>query len=704
MEFFKAKFEKTFEVLENRELVLSIFLILIGVIFIIQLFNIQIINGASYREQAENKIVRTESISSSRGEIYDRNGVILATNKLTYNVELYRTKVGIELTNDAIRDLVDILIANGDKLSSTFPVNEQGNDFSQEFIDNTELRNSFLKELKLSQDATFNDVIDYYTELYAIEDYSFEDKLKIIKVKYEANQNGYSLFNGAIVARNISKNSVAQIEELKSRLYGVNIVSVPQRYYVSDTFASHILGYVSKINTDEYNKRRDEGYTINSLIGKAGVEESMETFLKGTDGTKKVVTDSFGNVSSEQITEEAVSGNNVYLTIDYRIQQVVENSLKSCLEGLRNGSVAGKIIPGAYSGSVVVLDVETGEVLAMASYPDYNINSFVNGISSSEWNALMQDTQKPMFNRAISGTYSPGSTYKMLVGLAGLEAGGITTEEYINDPGLYPYAYNPKCWIYSSYKLTHGDLRLAEAIKVSCNCYFYEVGRRIGIKTIVEWARNFGLGRRTGIELSGEAKGNIAGENEETWSLGDTLSASIGQSTNLFTPLQLANYISTIANGGRLNKVSVIKSVENDITSLSITEVAEVTKAFTGVDFEAKDLNISKYYIDTIKEGMYAVTTDTGGTAREAFLDSKVEVAGKTGTAQVAGADNNAIFLGFAPYNNPKIAVVAVVEHGDQGHFLAPMVKEIINSYFDIYTTDGQTEKNQDVVNNKIIF
>ena len=704
MEFLKTRFAKTVEVLENRELVLSIFLILIGIIFIIQLFNIQIINGTSYREQAENKIVRTEAIPSSRGEIYDRNGVVLATNKLTYNVELYRTKVGIELTNDAIRDLVDILNSNGDIISSSFPVNDSGDNFSQEYLEDIELRNTFLKDIRLEENATFDDVIEYYTELYAIEDYNIEDKLKIIKVKYEANQNGYSLFNGAVIARNISKNSVAQIEELKSRLYGVNIVSVPQRYYLSDTFASHILGYVSKISTEEYKNQKDEGYTINSLIGKAGIEESMECYLKGTDGVKKVVTDSFGNVSSEQITEDATSGNNVYLTIDYRIQQVVESSLVSCLEGLRNGSVAGKVIPGAYSGSVVVLDVETGEVLAMASYPDYNINSFVNGISSSEWNALMQDSQKPMFNRAISGTYSPGSTYKMLVGIAGLEAGGITAEEYINDPGMYPYAYNPKCWIYSSYKLTHGDLRLAEAIKVSCNCYFYEVGRRIGINKIVEWARNFGLGRKTGIEISGEAKGNIAGENEETWSLGDTLSASIGQSTNLFTPLQLANYISTIANGGRLNKVSVIKSVENDITSLSITEVAEFTKDFTGVDFESKDLNISKYYIDTIKEGMYAVTTDTGGTAQSAFVDSKVEVAGKTGTAQVAGADNNAIFLGFAPYDKPKIAVVAVVEHGDQGHFLAPMVKEIINSYFDIYTTDGQTEKNQDIVNNKIVF
>lgn len=704
MEFLKSKFEKIMEILENRELVLSIILSFISLVFIIQLFNLQIINGASYREQAENKIVRTESISASRGEIYDRNGVLLATNKLTYNVEFYRTKVGTDLTNDAIRDLVDILVSNGDSVYSTFPINDSLDDFSDEYIQDEDTRKSFLTGIKLSEDATFSDVIEYYTKLYAIENYSYEDKIKIIKVKYEANLNGYSLFNSAIIAKNISKNSVAQIEELKSKLYGFNVVSVPQRYYVSDDFACHILGYVSKISKTEYDSLKDSGYTINSMIGKSGVEESMENYLKGTDGVKKVVTDSLGNVTSEVVTQEAESGNNVTLTIDYRIQTVVENALKSTLENLQNGTLSSEPIPEAQSGSCIVLDVETGEVLAMASYPTYNINSFANGITTAEWNSLINDSQRPMFNRAISGTYSPGSTYKMLMGIAGLESGAITVDELYTDPGIYPYAYNPKCWIYTSHNITHGTINLAGALKGSCNCYFYEVGRRIGIDTIVEWAINFGLGQKTGIELSGEATGNIAGQNEQTWSLGDTLSASIGQSTNLFTPIQLANYISTIANGGTLNKVSLIKNVGNDITTISLSDVAEYTKEFTGVNFESKDLNIDSSYIDAIKEGMYAVTTETGGTAADIFADSKVEVAGKTGTAQVSDGANNAIFVGFAPYDNPKIAVVAIVEHGSEGYYLAQMVKEITNEYFDIYTNDAQKEKTQDIVLNKIEF
>ena len=703
MEFFKSKFEKISSVLENRELVLSFILVVISIIFIFQLFNLQIINGASYREQAENKIVRTETVSASRGEIYDRNGVLLATNKLTYNLELYRTKVDTSLTNDSIVELVNILTSNGDDVYSTFPINDTQDNFSDEYLNDNDLRVEFLESIELGTDATFEDAINYYVELYGAQDYSYEDKIKIIKVKYEANLNGYSLFNSAIIAKNISKNSVAQIEELKSRLYGVNIVSVPQRYYVSDTFACHILGYVSKISNDEYNNLKENGYTINSTIGKSGVEESMETYLKGQDGEKKVVTDSNGNVTSEAVTKEAVSGNNVTLTIDYRIQQVVENALQNTLQNLQNGTSTGEPIPEAKAGSCVVLDVETGEVLAMASYPTYNINSFVDGISTQEWNALIEDDQNPMFNRAISGTYSPGSTYKMLVGMAGLASGGITVDELYTDPGIYPYSYNPKCWIYTAHNTTHGTINLTGAIKGSCNCYFYEVGRRIGISQIVEWAKNFGLGQKTGIELSGEATGNIAGENQDGWSLGDTLSASIGQSTNLFTPLQLANYISTIANGGILNKVSLIKNVGNDISSVPLSQVAEYMKEFTGVNFETKSLDISQY-INPIKEGMYAVTTETGGTAADIFADSNVEVAGKTGTAQVSSGANNAIFVGFAPYDNPKIAVVAVVEHGDEGYYLAPMVKEITNEYFNIYTSDAQMEKSQEVVENRIEF
>lgn len=228
----------------------------------------------------------------------------------------------------------------------------------------------------------------------------------------------------------------------------------------------------------------------------------------------------------------------------------------------------------------------------MASYPDYDINSLVRGLSSEEWNKLNNDPLKPMYNRTISGRYSPGSTYKMLVGIAGLMNNKITVDEKILDPGIYPYGHKPKCWIYSYYGMTHGYVNLTEALKGSCNCYFYEVGRRIGIDEIVKYSKMFGLGEKTGIELDNEAKGSIAGENrkDSEWYLGMTLSAAIGQSDNAYTPIQLANYISTIANGGTLNKVSIIKKVTNEETSqdVSMSEIEEYTSNYTGVNFETK--------------------------------------------------------------------------------------------------------------------
>ena len=245
-------------------------------------------------------------------------------------------------------------------------------------------------------------------------------------IKYEGNLYGYSLFSSATIAKNISEKSHALIEEDIYELYGVNIVSVPIRYYPNGNFASHILGYVGKISNTEYKEKKDEGYTVNSIVGKSGVELSFEKYLKGEDGENKVETDLRGNTSSKTTTKKATAGNTLTLTIDYRLQKVAEDSLKNTIYKLKDGTLVGRTIPDADSGAVVVLDVKTGEVLAMVSYPDYDINSLVRGLSSEEWNKLNNDPLNPMYNRAISGTYSPGSTYKMLVGMAGLMNQKIT--------------------------------------------------------------------------------------------------------------------------------------------------------------------------------------------------------------------------------------------------------------------------------------
>lgn len=689
-----------------------IVVIVISVIFIATLFNLQIVNGENYREQSEKRMLRTKNITAPRGEIYDRNGVILATNKLSYDVELYKVRVSTKEQNDGILRLVEILNENSDKVYSTFPVNDDLNGFN---FENTEEEQKWKKEMKLDSTLTFDQVIDKYIEKYELQDYSDNrlNQIKMIEIKYEANLNGYSLFNSATIAKDISQKSVAKIGEEKYKIYGISIVSVPKRYYPNGNLLSHTIGYVSKISSMEYEKKKEQGYNVNSVIGKAGIEQSFEKYLRGKDGVIKEETDTLGNVSSQTETTEAKSGDNVTLTIDYRLQKVAEESLLNTINGLQNGTLVGKKFSDANAGAVVVLDVDSGEVLASASYPTYDINSLIGGISLKDWNALQNNSLHPMLNRVASGTYSPGSTFKMLVGMAGLMNGKITVDEKYYDPGIYPYGYHPKCWLYTDRHMTHGWINIEGAIKGSCNCYFYEVGRRIGISEIVKYAKLFGLGQKTGIELSGEVAGTIAGADDKSedglkspWYLGDTLSAAIGQSGSSYTPIQLANYIATIANGGKLNKVSLIKSVDNEVagTSESLADINKYTSEYTGVNFEEKDLNINSEYIDAIKKGMLSVTSETGGTSYIVFKNSDIQVAGKTGTAQVPNGNNNGIFVGFAPYDNPKIAVVAVIEHGGEGTYTANVVKPIMEEYFNIDKESKQNEKAQNVSNQDIKF
>ena len=689
-----------------------IVVIVISAIFIATLFNLQIVNGENYREQSEKRMLRTKNITAPRGEIYDRNGVILATNKLSYDVELYKVRVSTKEQNDGILRLVEILNENSDKVYSTFPVNDDLNGFN---FENTEEEQKWKKEMKLDSTLTFDQVIDKYIEKYELQDYSDNrlNQVKMIEIKYEANLNGYSLFNSATIAKDISQKSVAKIGEEKYKIYGISIVSVPKRYYPNGNLLSHTIGYVSKISSTEYEKKKEQGYNVNSVIGKAGIEQSFEKYLRGNDGVIKEETDTLGNVSSQTETTEAKSGDNVTLTIDYRLQKVAEESLLNTINGLQNGTLVGKKFSDANAGAVVVLDVDSGEVLASASYPTYDINSLIGGISLKDWNALQNNSLHPMLNRVVSGIYSPGSTFKMLVGMAGLMNGKITVDEKYYDPGIYPYGYHPKCWLYTDRHMTHGWINIEGAIKGSCNCYFYEVGRRIGISEIVKYAKLFGLGQKTGIELSGEVAGTIAGADDKSedglkspWYLGDTLSAAIGQSGSSYTPIQLANYIATIANGGKLNKVSLIKSVDNEVagTSESLADINKYTSEYTGVNFEEKDLNINSEYIDAIKKGMLSVTSETGGTSYIVFKNSDIQVAGKTGTAQVPNGNNNGIFVGFAPYDNPKIAVVAVIEHGGEGTYTANVVKPIMEEYFNIDKESKQNEKAQNVSNQDIKF
>lgn len=687
----------------NRETVLISVTVLIGIIYIITLFNLQIINGEEYRDSSQNKMLRTESITSARGEILDTNGVVLATNKISWDLSLYNVDVTSKEQNDAILEVINILEDNGDSITSRFPVNDELDDFNFT-SDSEEL--SWKEDLEFEENATFDEIIDIYIYRYGLEDYDITDAKKIIQVRYEAGILGYSLFTGVTVASDISEKSVAQIEEMSFKLYGFKVEETLERYYPYGELFAHSIGYVSSISSEEYADLKDEGYTLNSSIGKTGIEYSFEEYLKGEDGIVKTEVNTSGEISSETITQRPVAGDSITLTLDYRLQQVALDSLVEVIEDINEGNNGYDQNEEAASGAVVVMDTETGEILAMVSYPSFDPNEFVGGISYDYWSELLSNSLNPMTNRVISGTYAPGSTYKMMMGVAALEEGAITIDEEILDTGIYSGGHNPSCWIYDDYGLTHGYLTVSEAIQVSCNVFFYELGSRLGITTMNEYSRLFGLGEKTGIEIPGEVEGTVAGDDIDitTWYLGQTLSAAIGQESNSFTPISMVNYIAALANEGILNRVKLVKSiVDNDNTSISSDEINTYIEEYTGVSMEETDLEISEENLEAVTYGMLLVTS-SGGTSYSVFKDLDVEVAGKTGTAQVTNGISNGIFVGYAPYDDPKIAVYAVIEGAGSGTYVANVVKPIFEEYFEIENSDKLNENNQNTVESDIEF
>jgi len=404
-----------------------------------------------------------------------------------------------------------------------------------------------------------------------------------------------------------------------------------------------------------------------------------------------------GTVTGETVTEEAIQGSNVVLTIDAKLQTVAENALKRNIEKIKKGGFGKKY--NAEGGSVVVLDVNSGEVLAMASYPDYNPDSWVGGISQKEYNKIKENNA--LFNKSISGAYAPGSIFKMVTAIAGLESGAINTTEMINDTGVYrKYRdYQPVCWYYTSYHRGHGYVNVSRAIEKSCNYYFYETADRMGIDNLNKYAKYFGLGSRTGIELPSETSGTLASPEaakkvNETWSAGRNLSAAIGQSYNSFSPIQIAKYIAMVANGGKQVKPTIIRNILNaDGTESSESEINEFVSNKLGLANENSDnISISKENLQAVLKGMKSVTGDQGGTAYSIFKNFNIEVGGKTGSAE-ANKKVHGWFAGFAPFNNPEICVVVMVENGGHGYYTAEVAKELIAEYFGMNITDEEIKE-----------
>jgi len=683
--------------LKDKYFILSVITALMFVFLVIQLVKLQVVDSKEYLAKSNSYLSREEIIPAPRGKILDRYGRAIVTNRLGFSVSFSNGTLSDDELNDLILNAVTLFRKNEDKYIDTFPIAYRDGKYVFEYGEmkgdalDTKVRNCKFA-LGISDNFNPDQCIEALKVKFSLDDrYTPEEIRDIIAVRYEMFMRDFSSSNPFTFSSDVSIQSVSAIEENKEIYSGIKVSNAPVRHYVHGSLAAHMLGRVGIIYQEEYEELKDDGYGMNSIIGKDGMEKILEKKIKGTDGKRSVIQ----SVGEEpQVTEvAAIPGNNVMLTIDLDIQRVAEKALMETIESIKDASVysANQVGSDVGGGAVVVQDVETGEILAIASYPTFDLANF-----SRDYEALSTDAAKPLFNRAISGAYPPGSVFKMLTTIAGLEEGVVTPSSIIVDEGEYEYydqTFN--CWIYTDEGLTHGPMDAANAIKNSCNYYYYEVGKRLGIDKLVEYGKKMTLGEKTGIELEGEVSGVLASSEykettfNEVWYPGDTLQMAIGQSYNLFTPLQLANYTSTIANRGTIFKPHLIKAVRNSKTG----ELIEATEP----NVKSK-INISNETYEAVTLGMRLVSSE--GTASSIFGEYPIQTCSKTGSAQVNGGSANGVFVSYAPYKNPKIAVAVVIESAGSGSVTAPIVKEIYNEYFKL---NPRSSEDTFITNNTLI-
>ena len=639
-----------------------------------RLVDLQLVHGSEYSEQSRQKVVKTSTLPAPRGEILDRNGTAFVKNKTGFSVEIhYVKKQSNSERNLVICRLYNEMAKAGAKVYDSLPLTADGKNFSigEDTIKDWKKKSGF------EENATAGDIMAYYIKNYSVEDfYTDRQKRVIVGVRYEMERTAFSPNNTYVFASDVPGSVITAIKEKNDIFSGVVVSAQPVREFVQGTVGAHILGRVGKIYKEEYEELKNSNYSMNDVIGKQGIEKYFEKYLRGKDGISGVEQSVDGKRVKVYESVMPVAGNNVLLTIDSNLQKTAENALKSAIEKVRELSEwePGNAGSDASSGAVVAIDVNSGEILALASYPSFNPSTF-----NDDYTALSNDKNLPMFNRAIGGAYEPGSTFKVVTALAALEEGVIKPETEIEDLGVYKFYkdYQPACWIYRSKNETHGYQNVSEALENSCNYYFYETGRLTGIEAINRYAKNLGLGEKTGIELENEentgrlTSPELREENGQIWQPGDTLQVAIGQSDNMFTPLQLANYIATLANGGTRYKTHLVKNIRNPQTGEIVYEA--VPEVLSRIDIDHQNRI-------AVLNGMKSVTEL--GTASDVFADFNIAVGGKTGTAEVSDGSDNAVFVGFAPFDKPQIAVCAVIEHGVHGANAGYVVRDIVDAYF----------------------
>lgn len=685
--------------------------------FVFRLMRFQITDGASFRAQSEKTTIQNTEVMAPRGEILDRYGRVLATNTVGYSVTLQKAAWPSDNQNQNILKITDILAQDGETWTDTLPIGQTqpwaftpGSDsqvkilrkFMEQTVDNipfsTKLNKVTLtakQKAKYDADekATAEDIMNRLIKRYKITGNDTPAQIRtIVGVRYQMEQAGFSYTYTYTLAKNVSLNTVNRLSENGGSIPGVLITQQYSRSYPSDTFAPFLIGKVSPISADQWNNTQDpsaslknQGYSMDDMIGSGGIESTMEKYLRGQSGTQNVLINKAKEIVGTETAKAAKPGDNVVLTIDATLQQIVQDELPVVIGQVRAAS-GGSTLNGADAdaGAAVVLNIKTGEILAMASYPTYTRTQY-----TQDYTALAQDAAHPLMNRTIQGTYRPGSTYKPVTATAGLMNGIITPTEKIDKPATFS-KYAPSYVGHDD--VGAGYIDVETALAESSNVFFNMVADWMytrGIYSKLEsTAAAYGLGKKTGVELPGERTGSVSGPtwakaNDITWQAADAAQSGIGQSYNEYTPLQLAQYVGAVATGGTYYKAHIVKDVKSYDNTQTVME---------NTPQAVSDIKVPEDALNAIKTGMLHVTESADGTAASVFQNFPVQLGGKTGTAQINNGKNyNGVFISFAPYNDPSIAVAVVVEKGHNGFQTAPVARSAFNYYFvgnQQFTTD----------------
>ncbi len=704
----------------RRIICVSVVFIAVCFIYILKMVNIRI--NAEPAAEDDGTYTRTVAIQAVRGEIYDKNGKKLVSNDYSYNMVFDYEAMSADRyeRNLALLNAVYALNDTGNsskRSESSFPFVGAYPDYAYSDAAKDTDSNIYYRLLKriaadeLEEDspkkkneltATYlegfykdypeqfpkeEEIVAYFIERYELDIKDDDGNMLfsdgeidiLIRILYDMEVADFSAFNQYVFASDVGLDFITYVKEMN--IVGADFTVTVSRVYNYPGYASHILGRTGQIYAEDWEYYNELGYEMDAVVGLDGCEYAFEQYLRGVDGVMVIKEDKDGNIIDKYVETEPVPGKDIYLTIDIDVQIAAEEGLKENIDYVNKTYGAD-----SESGAIVAVNPNDGSIIAIASYPTFDLSTY-----NRDYSELSKNPANPLYNRALDGLYTPGSVFKLGMVAAGIDSGTITAQTKLNCDGIYTYYpdYQPKCWVYDSVSSPihkHGMINATEAIKVSCNCFFYELGRVMGIDLMNDYCKRYGLGSMTGIELP-EKRGILAGpEYRElngltAWMPGNTISAAIGQSDNNFTPIQLSVYVSTVLNGGTRYSAHLLSQVRSYKNSEVIyTREAEVLD----------NLEFGKEITDPIMEGMRQMI-ESSSSVSYYMRNIPVIVGGKSGTAELGGnTRENGLFVCAAPYNAPEIIVTSVVEHAGSGSYSALAAARLLEEYFSPKTT-GKT-------------